>query len=147
MIPMMTLDDLNGHVRYPLPPTMFHRFADGMDVYVRFMRHLRVSHHARASVNILLAMEAVVASTDHDALSTAMILVDLGLRAPRAAFPAVFLDLVDGASGRDMSPAILGLMQHWQIMDDPANTLIEQGKSPHFPVVEITPDDLLHPLV
>lgn len=146
MIPMLTLDDLNGHVRYPLPPTMFHRFADGMDVYVRFMRHLRVSHHARASVNILLAIDAVTASTDHDALSTAMILVDLGLRAPRAAFPAVFLDLIDGSFGRDLSPAVVDLVQHWKMTDQGAESLGQHGEQAHFLVSQTPSDDLLHPL-
>ena len=79
----------------PLPPSLNGR-ADDMELYARFMRHLRNVPNSRLEI-----------------------LVDLGLRAPRMAFPAEFLRFIDRSlmrSGWEIggpSAAVLELKSHW----------------------------------
>ena len=66
-----------------------------MEIYARFMRHLRMVPNSRIEIKILSAIQFTADMLDiRDAL-VAKTLVDLGLRAPRKAFPSDYLEFVD----------------------------------------------------
>lgn len=87
----------SGRVRFPLPPDAFHDdWAVDMDVYVRFMRAVRASVITKAEQKILVGITATATQMAQE-LSIEDVssrLVGLGLRAPRGAFPAGFIDQV-----------------------------------------------------
>ncbi|MFN3701411.1 MAG: hypothetical protein ACK4VI_07815 [Alphaproteobacteria bacterium] len=81
----------------PLPPHNTEDLKDDMAVYARFMRHLRHVPNSRMEIKILSAIQFTADMMDHSDAHVAKILVDLGLRAPRMAFPADFLSFADQA--------------------------------------------------
>lgn len=95
----MTNQSLNieddNKVALPLPPCSAPETVAEMDVYARFMRHLRHVPNSRAEIKILSAIQFTADMMDYGDAVVARILVDLGLRAPRVAFPAEFLKFVD----------------------------------------------------
>ncbi len=113
----------NGKISYPLPPSdhMDHgrEGREDMEVYARFMRHLRHVPSSRPEIKILSAIQFTADMLDLNDASVAKLLVDLGLRAPRVAFPADFLEFADQAllrSGWEVgSPntALKDLQDHW----------------------------------
>ena len=102
----------------PLPPSLNGR-ADDMELYARFMRHLRNVPNSRLEIKILSAIQFTADMMDHSDSHIAKTLVDLGLRAPRMAFPAEFLRFIDRSlmrSGWEIggpSAAVLELKSHW----------------------------------
>lgn len=104
-------------IALPLPPE--HSDTTEMDVYARFMRHLRYVPNSKDEIKILSAIQFTADMMDHSDAHIAKILVDLGLRAPRMAFPADFLKFADNAlmrSGWDIggpSVALYQLKDHW----------------------------------
>lgn len=82
-------------LKLPLPPSS--EQTQEMDVYARFMRHLRHVPNSRAEIKILSAMQFTADMLDFSDAHVAKSLVDLGLRAPRMAFPADFLRYADRA--------------------------------------------------
>ena len=124
MIAFTDISEINGAVRYPLPPTVFDRFGEGLDLYVRFMRIVRASATTNVKAKILSAIQgAAIASGQGDG-DASLLLIELGLRAPRAAFPAEFLERMDGAllrraaGAQDLSPALRDLVIHWHDIGD-----------------------------
>lgn len=112
----------DGDVLLPLPPDALER--DDMGLYALFMRHLRCVPNSRMEIKILSALHFtsdVLGSSD---AHSAKILVELGLRAPRAAFPADFLKYADAALLRKeweiggASEAIRELRQHWDAIGE-----------------------------
>lgn len=91
----MTTHAATNHenVKLPLPPEMSDK--QDMEVYARFMRHLRCVPNSRSAIKVLSAMQFTSDMLDYSDAHVAKILVDLGLRAPRAAFPADFLRFAD----------------------------------------------------
>ncbi len=86
-------DDPMPRVRLPLPPGVFSpSWAVDMDVYVRFMRAVRQSVITKPEQKILVAITTVATqmARELDEADVALTLVQLGLRAPRGAFPAMF---------------------------------------------------------
>ncbi len=79
----------------PLPPSDAASAKDEMAVYARFMRHLRHVPSSRMEIKILSAIQFTADILDHSDAHVAKILVDLGLQAPRIAFPADFLGFMD----------------------------------------------------
>lgn len=78
----------------PLPPQSKESHSE-MEIYARFMRHLRMVPNSRMEIKILSAIQFTADLLDiGDALVTKT-LVDLGLRGPRKAFPAAYLEFVD----------------------------------------------------
>ena len=86
-------------IELPLPPQNKSEFE--MDVYARFFRHLRCVPNSRAEIKILSSLQFTAdmmgASDEH----IAKVLVECGLRAPRAAFPQSFLNHVDQSLTKD----------------------------------------------
>ena len=112
-----------NRIALPLPPQSLFETAD-MDVYVRFMRHLRCVPNSKEDIKILSAIQFTSDMMDYSDAHIAKILVDLGLRAPRMAFPADFLTFVDAALMRSdwevggASTALRELKDHWDAIGE-----------------------------
>ena len=105
-------------IEYPLPP-LKKSCRSEMEIYARFMRHLRMVPNNREEIKILSAIQFTADMLDlSDALVT-KILVDLGLRCPRKALPAAYLDHADRALMRSgwsvggPSASMIALKKHW----------------------------------
>ncbi len=83
------------NIALPLPPEM-HKDAD-MEIYARFMQHLRHVPNSRLEIKILCAIQFTADMADYSDAHVGKVLVELGLRAPRMAFPAEFLSYADQA--------------------------------------------------
>jgi hypothetical protein len=90
-----------------------------LEIYARFMRHLRCVPTSVMDIKILAAIQFTSDMMDLSDALVAKTLVDMGLRAPRRAFPASYLDHVDRTlmrSGFDIGGpkgATIALKQHW----------------------------------
>jgi hypothetical protein len=121
----------------PLPPPPGVEARFDMEVYARFMRHLRHVPNSRMEIKILAAIQFTADMMDIGDALTAKTLIDLGLRAPRKAFPVAFLDFADKALTRtswDNSPppaSVLALRHYWdRIGKERFSSLMRD----HFPV-------------
>lgn len=110
--------DFSGsNIRLPVLP----QDADdsSLEIYTRFMRHLRHVPNSRAAIKILSAVQFTADMIDYSDANVAKVLVDLGLLAPRMAFPAEFLDFADQALMRSdwdvggPNAALLELKDYW----------------------------------
>ncbi len=103
----------------PLPPPPGEEARFEMEVYARFMRHLRHVPNSRMDIKILSALQFTADMMDIGDALIAKTLVDLGLRAPRRAFPLTFLDFSDKAlaraawDGNAPPAAVMALRDHW----------------------------------
>ena len=106
-----------SEISLPLPPTITEE--DDLALYARFMRHLRHVPTSRMEIKILSAIRFTADLLDHSDAHISKVLVDLGLRAPRMAFPADFLKYTDAAlmrSGWEVggpSAGLLALKEYW----------------------------------
>ncbi len=107
-----------SNIIYPIPSTDSDKSIE-MDVYTRFMRHLRLISYNRDEIKILMSIQFVADMTASSEAHVSKVLVDLGLRAPRLAFPAEYLDYVDAAMVRAdsefgaPSEAMKDLVSYW----------------------------------
>lgn len=115
------MTDADTRIVLPLPP----QGTMEMDVYVRFMRHLRHVPNSRMDIKILSAIQFTADMIDVGDALVAKMMVEAGLRAPRSAFPAAYLEHVDRSlmrTGWDVGApcaATLALKTHWdQIGED-----------------------------
>ena len=99
------------------------------DLLGLFLRHLRQVPNSRIETKILSAIQFTADSMNHGDALVSKTLVDLGLRAPREAFPAAFLDFADKSCARhcrDFSArppsSIAALKEHWGRIGDRALT-------------------------
>ena len=115
-------DDALPHGRLPVPPSVFSTtWAVDMDVYVRFMRALRQSVITKPEQKVLVAVTTVATqmADELDEADVALTLVQLGLRMPRGAFPAAFVNrALDGhmrhvRRGGTFDPALSELLSKW----------------------------------
>lgn len=110
-------------VLLPLPPEDAH-YKYEMEVYAKFMRFLRTQPNSRMDIKVLTATQSVAQNMEVEIDQIAKILVDLGLRAPRMAFPGQFLRFCDVALQRRAleykSPqkSIRELYRHWMNIGD-----------------------------
>lgn len=109
--------DTAQSVILPLPPELQ---EDGdMKVYARFMRYLRHVPNSRMEIKVLSAIQFTADILDCSDAHVAKLLVDLGLRAPRMAFPAEFLAFADQSLVRNEwdvggpSKGMVALQTHW----------------------------------
>lgn len=108
-----------SNIMLPLPP-LGAGMEFEMEVYVRFMRHLRQVPTTRQDIGILTAIQFAADMLDLPDEQIAKLLVDLGLRAPRMAFPESYLEFVDKISMREIHDcgysnlALRDLRHHWQ---------------------------------
>lgn len=108
----------NENVVLPLPP-LGDNVKMEMEVYVRFMRHLRYVSNSRVEIKILSAIQYVADMLDMQDSEVAKMLVDQGLRASRMAFPALYLEHADFSFLRgfealqESNKPLLALYEFW----------------------------------
>ena len=111
--------DTQGRIFLPLPPEKIDMKGE-MEIYARFMRHLRMVPNAQAEMKILSAIQFTSDLLNHSDAYVAKVLVDLGLRAPRKSYPEAYLEFVDKASVRNslqanlMTKQMNALNAHWK---------------------------------
>lgn len=120
----------------PLPPSLEGDTRFEMEIYARFMRHLRQVPNSRMEIKILSSIQFTADMLDLGDALVAKTLCDLGLRAPRKAFPISFLDFADRALQRrawdnGAPPAsILALRSHWdRIGEDRFSSMVHTSYS------------------
>jgi hypothetical protein len=90
-----------------------------LEVFSHFIGHLRQVPNSRVEIKILSSIHFTADILEASEALIAKTLVDMGLRAPRKAFPVSFLDFVDRAIMRQaweyQSPcaSICALKDHW----------------------------------
>lgn len=67
------------------------------EIYLRFMGHLRHVPVSRMEIKILSSIQFTADIMNSSDAHIAKTLVEMGLRAPRIAFPVAFLDYIDHA--------------------------------------------------
>ncbi|PCK00367.1 MAG: hypothetical protein COA45_00875 [Zetaproteobacteria bacterium] len=78
-------------------PDRAHVMPEQWSIYTRFIGHMRHVPVSRMEIKILSAIQFTADMIDISDAHTAKELVDMGLRAPRIAFPIEFLDYMDSA--------------------------------------------------
>jgi len=102
----------------PVPPAQ-QTSGTEMDIYARFMRHLRLVPASRWEIKILSAIQFTADMMDISDALVAKTLVDQGLRSTRKAFPASYLEYVDRSLMRSgwvvggPTASSIELKQHW----------------------------------
>ncbi len=86
--------DAFENVFLPLPPLDDGAGSD-LEIYARFMRHFRLIPNSNINIKILSAIQFTADMLDLNDALVSKILADMGLRAPRRAFPETYLDHVD----------------------------------------------------
>lgn len=87
-------NQVSSKIILPLPPSDKNARAE-MEVYARFMRHLRMVPNSLPEIKILSAIQFTADIIDIGDALVAKTLVDLGLRAPRKSFPSDYLEFID----------------------------------------------------
>lgn len=111
-------NQIDAKTYLPLPPQDKDAKSE-MEIYARFMRHLRIVPNSRLEIKILSAIQFTADLLDIGDALVAKTLVDLGLRAPRKAFPASYLEFVDKSllrTGWEVggpTPSAAELKLHW----------------------------------
>jgi hypothetical protein len=95
-------NDNHNQVILPLAPNNDERGGDisdmkisEMEIYARFMRHLRLVPNSRIEIKVLSSIQFTADMLDVADAFIAKTLVDQGLRAARQAFPQSYLEFVD----------------------------------------------------
>lgn len=81
----------------PQAPQMTADTAQEYEVYRKFIGHLRLVPISRPEIKVLSAIQFTADMMDLSDAHVSKMLVEMGLRAPRLAFPMEFLDYVDAA--------------------------------------------------
>ncbi len=106
------------NITLPLPPESLDAHTN-LAIYARFMQHLRHVPNSRMEIKILSSIQFTADMLDLSDAHVAKALVDLGLRAPRLALPADFLNFVDASlmrSGFEVGAPTAGslaIKDHW----------------------------------
>ena len=114
---------VDGNIYLPLPPTDQEATAE-MEIYARFMRHLRMVPNNRLEIKILSAIQFTADMIDVADEYVAKVLVDLGLRATRKSFPSSYLEFIDRSLVRSgmaygaPSETALELRKHWDLIGE-----------------------------
>ena len=108
-----------ANILLPLPPLQVEAEFE-MEVYVRFMRCMRPISNRQLDMKICMAIQFVADMMQAPIIQVSKILVDLGLRAPRMAFPEAYLEFIDQLAMRGIhdfgysNRALRDLRHHWQ---------------------------------
>jgi len=108
---------------YPLPPEEKEATRE-MEIYARFMRHMRCVPNSRREIKILSSIQFTADLLNESDAFVAKLLVGMGLRAPRNAFPDAYLEHIDKSlmrSGMEVgSPtkATQDLRTHWNYIGE-----------------------------
>lgn len=84
----------------PLLPEDQSGVVDEATIYSRFVRHLQMVPNSQPAIKVLSAIQFTADFLGYSDAHVSKVLVDLGLRATRQAFPAEFLNYVDAALPR-----------------------------------------------
>jgi len=112
-------DNKENNERVILPLPALEAEANELEVYARFMRHLRMVPNSRMDIKVLSAIQFTSDMMDMNDAIVAKSLADMGLRAPRRAFPESYLEHVDRSlmrSGWDVGGPCASAMEmkkHW----------------------------------
>lgn len=114
---------MKNNIHLPLPPEG-ERVEHEMEIYARFMQHLRLVPNSCDDVKVLSSIQFTADMLDISDALIAKTLVDLGLRTPRAALPADYLDFVDKTLLRGgwhvggPTASTAELKAHWDIIGE-----------------------------
>jgi hypothetical protein len=128
---MKANDNKPAEVILPVPePTAVS--ARDIEIYARFMRHLRHVPNSRMEIKVLASIQFTADMLDFTDAQVAKTLVDLGLRAPRAALPEDFLNHADCSLMRSCwepgaaDPSLRALEAHWRRLGEERLTGFER---------------------
>lgn len=131
--PLKINDDKDSaYVLLPMPPVGEGK-AYEMEIYARFMRHLRHVPNCPMEIKVLSAIQFVSDMLDHSEAHVAKLLVDLGLRGPRKAFPASYLTFADHAlvqgdwEVQGASAALKRLQNFWISIGEDQSSRVQRG--------------------
>jgi hypothetical protein len=108
------------------------------DIYFGFIRALREGSSRRMEVRIMTAIHRAADVTDNSDAYVSRTLVDMGLMAPRLAFPGDFLDHVDatlvrGRPLRTIPASYTALAHHWAAIGEDLYALSDFRKGREQP--------------
>lgn len=106
------------HTRIILPCLPQSASEPVREIYMAFLRAFREGPQRRMETRLLTAIHRAADVTENSDAYVSRVLCELGLMAPRLAYPGDFLDHVDATMVRDrpllsVPPAYLALVQHW----------------------------------
>lgn len=113
-------DGARGKIILPLPPKGDGDIRFEMEIYARFMRHLRQVPSSLMETKVLSSVQFTADVMEVSGALVAKTLVDMGMKAPRRAFPVAFLDFADKCMSRSYweqgaaQPSVVKLHDHWQ---------------------------------
>lgn len=108
------------NVFLPLPP-LDGAEAPALEVYARFMKHYRLVPNSNIAIKILSAIQFTADMLDLNDAIVSKMLADMGLRAPRRAFPEAYLEHVDASlmrSGWDVGAPAASSIDMKRFWDD-----------------------------
>lgn len=111
-----------GTTTLPLAPEA--SATSEMEIYARFMRHLRMVPNSRMEIKVLSAIQFTADMLDLSDALVSKTLIDLGLRVPRAALPEEYLNFADQSlmrSGFDLGgpkASTLAIKKHWDYIGE-----------------------------
>lgn len=117
--------DFANQITYPLPPMNTPSSRFDMEVYAKFMRHLRELPMESDEMKILSAILFTAKAMGTSNALISKVLVDMGLRAERRAFPMSFLEFVDEAIAKAgfregaASSSVIELADSWRSSEIP----------------------------
>jgi hypothetical protein len=129
--------------RVVLPLPDLNAESSDMEIYARFMRHMRLVPNTRMDIKILSAIQFTSDMMDMNDVLVAKSLANMGLRAPRRAFPTSYLEYLDDSLMRTgfevggPTQTALAMKDHWEAIGD--------SVSASYKGCEIVTDPL-HPL-
>lgn len=107
----------------PMPPLEL-TYAVDTEIYARFMKHVRLVPNSRMDIKILSAIQFTSDMMDLNEALVAKTLADMGLRAPRRAFPESYLEHIDRSlmrSGWEVGgpcASALAMKDHWDAIGE-----------------------------
>ncbi len=129
---------------FSLPmPSLQDRDATDMEIYARFMKHMRLVPSSVMDIKILSAIQFTSDMLDMNDAVVAKTLVNMGLRAPRRAFPESYLDYVDRAMthmGWNVGAPCAGTIainDHWNSIGEESLTGIRGHYSPPVEIIRV----------
>lgn len=113
---------MSNQIELPMPPNKDDAML--MEVYVRFMRHLRQVPHNRIEIRILSAIQFTATMVNYTDAQVSKMLVDMGLRVGRDGLPADYLEFAYNSLMRTgwevggPSAGLIALQQFWDDMGE-----------------------------
>lgn len=110
------------------------------DIYMAFIHALREGPHRRMEVRILTSIHRAADATDNSDAYVSRVLADMGLMAPRLAFPGDFLDHVDASLIRErplmgsVPAAYTALASHWRAIGEDLYAFLPETRRDAMPL-------------